>query len=786
MPLNLTKAMRRHKNSLAYIGLFLFFLVWQWNGVMLSLGAGFDWGVQNMELLTAVSEHLHYGKDLLVTPYPPLSWLFKGVVPVLTGGFKKTLFQIFIINSFSAFLRVTVIALFWRNAKTPASKTLAMLASVLVFLRFFPSRGPVLLDLCILSASMLACKLMLVLQDEKTGSDRLPLSWLLQQVVTIAILLSIPQLAKFSYIAMSAALLIITAGILIVYKRYAEILLLLGSYAVSTCLLWTLSGERLQYLPSYVYAMLQFVSGYSEVMSVPFSAYENAFRDFVFALAVCVGYGLMLLYLLVRDRLKASAWFIIAPFIFLSFKEAFVRSDQHTIYFAESLLFVLCYLLFVFQQTQKESEICQFVFPLGKKICCILLALLLVSDLVSKGWYPSSTIYSDINRIGSREKYDEIVVNDKQSIRMMPEYQVLLQDIEPYPNSTLGMLSGEQTFFIACDLFDRFRMNPIISLWENFTSYSETIAAAQYYGEDAPDVLLYRPEALDNGYFIFRMGTVLQALLENYRVDKVDDYGYLVLNRGEQYQQEPIALGESTTVAIGNPIEIPIVEDAFVFMKVDWKPTILGRMATFILKPPQTQVSIQTADGGVHDYRFFRTLANNGLYVSSFIDTSQDLAELISGEQGYDAIKSITLQGAPLFYQKDCEISFYAIPLTQEQLANRNECSHITITFASGLPAGDYQFFYAQDGGFNGEQVETRYMSGGQLELTGRIPSKGWDTLRLDFPNLGHEYDILSISCDGKTGVIDGTNDVICTKTETSWHIVAGDYDPFVTFHLEE
>ena len=92
MPPNLTKV-QEHKNSFLYIGLFLFFVLWQWNGLIYDLWTGFDMGVQNMELLTAASGQLHYGKDLLVTPYPPLSWLYKGVVPVLTAGYGEALFQ---------------------------------------------------------------------------------------------------------------------------------------------------------------------------------------------------------------------------------------------------------------------------------------------------------------------------------------------------------------------------------------------------------------------------------------------------------------------------------------------------------------------------------------------------------------------------------------------------------------------------------------------------------------------------------------------------------------------
>lgn len=772
------------KRKLVYFLLFLFLIVWQWNGLVFDLWTGYDAGVQNMELLTTVSDQLHYGRDLLVTPYPPLSWLYKGVFPVLTKGYSEAVFQSIAINIFSASLRVIVLAIFWKDARDKSAKIIAAVVSALVFLHFSASRGPGTLDLCVLTASLLICKVLISLQNEKNTSDG-KTAWTAKNVLAISILLSIPQLAKFSYIAMAAALLIITAGILLAHKRYAETVLLFGGYAASTCLLWVSSGEQLRYLPAYIYAMFQFVSGYSEVMSLPFSAYENAFRDFLFALAICVGYGLMLLYLLVHDRRRAGAWFVIAPFLFLSFKEAFVRSDQHTDQFVQALPYAICYLLFVFIVYSDTGNNFQWLFPMGKRICCVLLALFLVPNFVNSRWYPSSTIYSDVKSIYSQEKFEATVASHKNAVRMTPEYQMLLQDIEPYPDSTLGMLSGEQTFFIAYDLIDRFKINPIVSLWESFNSYSETVATDHYYGNDAPDILLYRPEPLDNGYFIFRMGTILQSMLENYHVETVDGNGYLVLQHNEQDKHEAIMLGEPLKISVGSPIDIPTAEDAFVFMKVNWDLTPLGKLASFILKPPQTKVAIQT-ENGTWDYRFFRTLANNGSYVSSLIDTSQDLADLINGDLGYDTIKSITLQGDPRFYQKDLEVSFYAVPFTQEQIDYQTARSSITVEFASELPAGNYEFFYAQDGMFNGEQRESLSVGNGKTELIGNIPSEGWNTLRLDFPNQNNTYDILSITCDGERAVIDGANDAQYDQTGNGWRITTGSYDPFVTFCMEE
>lgn len=57
-----------------------------------------------MELFAASSEQIYYGKELLATPYPPLSWLYKGVFPAITKNYEAAIFQSIAINILSACL----------------------------------------------------------------------------------------------------------------------------------------------------------------------------------------------------------------------------------------------------------------------------------------------------------------------------------------------------------------------------------------------------------------------------------------------------------------------------------------------------------------------------------------------------------------------------------------------------------------------------------------------------------------------------------------------------------
>jgi hypothetical protein len=68
---------------LLFIGIFSFLLVYQWNAMISHIGTGFDLGYQRMETMVAQSDSLHFGRDLMIARYDPLSWFYKGVQPAI-------------------------------------------------------------------------------------------------------------------------------------------------------------------------------------------------------------------------------------------------------------------------------------------------------------------------------------------------------------------------------------------------------------------------------------------------------------------------------------------------------------------------------------------------------------------------------------------------------------------------------------------------------------------------------------------------------------------------------
>lgn len=788
------------KRCLIYLGLFLFLLVWQWNGLITDLRGGYDMGVQNMELVVAFDDSLDFGKDLVNAIYAPLSWLYKGVIPALSTSYGQAIFQMLAINLFSAALRVLIIVLFWQRTNSLYSKIVAGIATVVVFVAFPVSWGSAQLDLCILAVSILIAHIHILLQENSNGNSISNGSSTIQEgahkgnglastkrerktvgilAILVGFLLSIPQLAKFSFFAVAMVLIFTLAIIFIVRKHYLETGLLIGTYGVTTLFFWVVNGEKIGLLFPYLRSMLAFTSDYTEFMGIPLGI--TYYPDFLFTIALYCIYGTTLIYLLIRNRYCFTLWFINAPYMFLCFKEIFVRADEShvEVYLSKLILWIICYLLFALKEMDgfgfnKIFEFNRFFWP-------SILTLLVMPVLLNKGWYPTSTIYADFYKMGSKEKFSATIEETKEQLRARSDYATLFEDVKKHPDKTLGMLSGEQTFFIAYDLLDRFRLSPIISLWYNDSSAAELAAAAQYRGDQAPDILFYHPEPLDGGYFVFHMGSILQSLLENYQAEYVNDAGYMVLQRGNQREDTAYALGKTKTVKIGEPIEIPQAEDAFVFMKVDWDLTLFGRLATFLLKPTQAQVEITTRDGYAKSYRFLRAAAKNGIYVSNLADGAAELTAVFEGDTLTNAIQEINFQGNKLFYDNEIEVSFFAVPLTEAQSVHQE----VSIDFSSDIQPGGYQLFYAQDEAFNEAQSKWVSVGENQKRITFSIPREGWNSLRFDFPpTAGNSYDMVSLTSNGQSGKIDLFSDIKWKAEQTGYSIITGGNDPCIVFHL--
>jgi hypothetical protein len=167
---------------------------------------------------------------------------------------------------------------------------------------------------------------------------------------------------------------------------------------------------------------------------------------------------------------------------------------------------------------------------------------------------------------------------------------------------------------------------------------------------------------IDRRYAPFDEPATFRSLLINYRPTDVSS-NFLLLEKTDsakkvEYQEMYSVKGE-----VGSPIEIPIVGDSFVFMHVNWKPTLLGHVVNFLYRTPVNSVLLKNINGEEREYRIIRSTAENGLFVSQFIGDADDLVQVFNGETRPD-LTSVTIQSNTLFFQEDFDVTFYALPVS--------------------------------------------------------------------------------------------------------------------------
>jgi hypothetical protein len=153
----------------------------------------------------------------------------------------------------------------------------------------------------------------------------------------------------------------------------------------------------------------------------------------------------------------------------------------------------------------------------------------------------------------------------------------------------------------------------------------------------------------------------------------------------------------------------------------------------------------------------------------------------------------LPLGGRPIFTNGETTIEFFGETSDGKMYRTTQSVklmpkSQIEIMFEDVISAGTYEMFYAQDYAYSGAGEIRVSVGEGQNRLVFDIPETGWNTLRLDFPNLIGEYKITGISTsDGKSVfTIQAANMAETSRNGDVLHVTVTDpLDPYITFTLE-
>ncbi|GHU78693.1 hypothetical protein FACS189462_3800 [Spirochaetia bacterium] len=509
----------------------------------------------------------------------------------------------------------------------------------------------------------------------------------------------------------------------------------------------------------------------------------NNLKDFIAGCAFVVAYIAMLIYLLKKKNwFMAAGAFFITPFIFLGWKEAFVRADGHTTYFEHAIYLSLLYVINLKNSMLRMQSTTTSEHPLhNMRYILVVVIVIIIGPSLKQSLLPNNELLSYFNISKNAEQYYGEIERNKENVRN--QYAGFAAAAEYIAGETVDIFPWDISALYAYGL--NWVPRPVPQSYSDYTDILDNLTAGHFTSDNAPQKILYGLTAIDGRYPAFDEPATFRTVLERYNlVTNINDY--LLLDRSKTAKEPQRREIGTYRAKIGEAIDVPIVNNAYVYMNIDWKPTLLGKLANFVLKAPLNHILFTLDYGSKPQYRFIRSPAKNGLFVSTFVGDISDLANVFKGDF-IPNITSVTIAGNPWFYKKQFDVSFFAVPLEQfDRTVDVDvKTTTIAVEFHDELQTGLYQMFYAVDQVFSEWQSKRINLNAPAKRLEFTLPKRNdINSWRLDFPeDTLSEYRILSIEnldAGYKSYTVDGTNGI----DHNNGNVKVTGADPFFVFHF--
>lgn len=397
--------------------------------------------------------------------------------------------------------------------------------------------------------------------------------------------------------------------------------LMLTCYLASLIGFWLAAGQRLSDLPGFFEAVPLLISGYTEGL-----AKSGAWTD----IAAYLGGAVILLGLFWLDRTRRrsfeNALLLLGLLftLFVAFKSGFVRHDEHALIAAGSLAMLPFVLINMWR---------------ARTLAVTLVATLSVLAFISHHYpgyeWPSAT--RGETRLASAVEGAWTRVTNPARLRS--HFDAAMARIKialplPHVAGPSDIYSSGQAILLANGL--NWSPRPAIQSVTVTSVGVERADLSHLEGTDLgpPSVqnVFFTVEDVDHRLPSLQEGMSWPALLSQFRV-----FGY---NRGQDMallQRQP---GASVAVPsgpillkgdyrLGEDVSLPVLPDGLGWARLDIRPTLLGRLASFLLRPPALFITIHYADGPVERYRLLSDLARSGFMLTPRIRSTEGMLRLL-------------------------------------------------------------------------------------------------------------------------------------------------------------
>lgn len=454
--------------------------------------------------------------------------------------------------------------------------------------------------------------------------------------VAAAIFLSVfvsLSLIKFTFFIAATISVIICVLVQLGKRNLKSSFAITLSYGVVFLALWSVAGQLLENLLPWLRGSFEIAGGYTDAMTI---------FPKVKVLVICAVAGVMFfvsLFIIIRS----SRWsfsgigilLVTTAFVFLSWKSSFVRADGHVMGFIFFLPISFAILnTEIFQNGMKrKSRLYLATLFMGVVILCnwaadiqepgTMLTKLIdwPRQMTRNSLLISRSIYFDW-------KYCFEALRESKQPKEDPDLAIARDMVG---KASVDVINYRQWAALANNL--NYRPRPIFQGYCAYTPYLQDLNLSFFQSDKRPQYLLFKMETIDNRFPTLDDATLLPHILGNYKpIAKEGDF--IVLQASPNIPSDvKMSMVHEQTVTFGESLNLPVCNKNLLIMKVEVKPTLIGRAIKFFFQAPILTLNTKT-NGKTVSYRFIPAMAERGLIVNPLLLTNNDVMHYYEGTAG--------------------------------------------------------------------------------------------------------------------------------------------------------
>ena len=524
-------------------------------------------------------------------------------------------------------------------------------ATIIAALLFAPM---VALDNWFCSFILLEAVFVFSLLDGKPSESEKPMNTLLAAAFFGAA--GMLPLIKVSYMVLQACFSALCLIFLLFHRRWMMAIVCSIAPPIGMFVFWIAAGQHTANLPDFISSSTQMISGYSQAMSGTGRFWE-APLFFTGALAVLIA---IVLARRLSHRLKLFLLLAYALYFFFSFKEGFVRQDDH-VYIAFLALAPAALFLMLLQTPQRKR--------FSPVLCSISLLVAMgafetlwpefFTSVVEAQNLPVGTFhglktlarFSRLRAVLGDRKVLIMVFTTEPHIWFVRQWTFTLRpwrerfedarrdiNASTYLNFDLQGTVDDYFYEQAAVLARGYDWDPR-PVFLSYSAYTPQLIRdneQHLRGTAAPDHILFQLETIDNRLPALDDGLSWPAMLDNYRVAGVSgEWVHLERIPDPIRKESQFKLLARLSAQLGQQVAMPAATGP-VFAQIALSPSFYGRLLGTIYKLPAVELTLNCRDGQSRRYRVIPNMMHTGFFLSPLVIDNNGLVRL------FDPSKALT------------------------------------------------------------------------------------------------------------------------------------------------